>query len=85
MNIVPKLIDIFSDETSQYLRKNITNGAYQNVQHYLDVQFRLLREDYLLPLRDGVQKLREIVRESRQLQRLNQRDKITFRRMDAYG
>jgi hypothetical protein len=74
MNIVPKIADIFSNQTSQYLRKNITNGAYQNVQHYLDVQFRLLREDYLQPLRDGVQKLREIVRESRKLQRLNQRD-----------
>lgn len=65
MNIVPKLEDILSNNTSVYLRKNITNHAYKSVQHYLDVQFRLLREDFLRPLREGVQKLREIVREAR--------------------
>lgn len=52
MSIVPSFIDILSDQ-SPFLRKNITNGAYQSVHHYLDVQFRLLREDYLQPLREG--------------------------------
>lgn len=65
MNIVPKFDDILSNEASQFLRRNITNGAYNDVYHYLDVQFRLLREDFLKPLRDGVQKLREIIREAR--------------------
>lgn len=65
MNIIPKLSDILSNQTNQFLRKNITNGAYQNVKHYLDVQFRLLREDFLLPLREGVKKLRDIVDEAK--------------------
>ena len=51
MNIIPKLEDILTDQ-APILRRNITNGAYNSVQHYLDVQFRLLREDYLNPLRD---------------------------------
>lgn len=54
-----------TNETHQYLRKNLTNGAYKNVEHYLDIQFRLLREDFLKPLREGVQKLRQIVQEAR--------------------
>jgi len=52
MSIVPTFADIITDQKS-FLRKNITNGAYRNVHHYLDVQFRLLREDYLSPLREG--------------------------------
>ena len=60
MNIIPNLKDILSDQTP-FLRKNITNGAYKSVDHYLDVQFRLLREDYLNPLREGVYKFREII------------------------
>ena len=49
MNIVPKLNDIVcNDET--FLRRNITNVTYKNVSHYLDVQFRLLREDFLCPV-----------------------------------
>lgn len=65
LNIIPKLEDILTNETEHFLRKNLTNGAYKNVDHYLDVQFRLLREDFFKPLRDGVQKLRQIVEEAR--------------------
>jgi hypothetical protein len=64
MNIVPKLEDIISDG-EPYLRKNITNGAYKNVEHYLDVQFRLLREDFLRPLRTSVMEIRKKVEEMR--------------------
>ena len=72
MNIVPKLTDILSsDQTNQFLRKNLKNGAYQSVNHYLDVQFRLLREDFLCPLREGVQKIREIVNEARLAGKIN--------------
>lgn len=63
------------------MRKNISNGAYQNVTHYLDVQFRLLREDFLQPLRDGVRKLREIICAARLKNRLmtrnNDQDQLT--------
>ena len=37
-----------------FLRKNISKGRYQDVEHYLDIQFRLLREDFLEPLREGI-------------------------------
>ena len=40
--------------TKPFLRKNIIKGRYENVEHYLDVQFRLLREDFVAPLREGV-------------------------------
>ncbi|KAF2349931.1 P-loop containing nucleoside triphosphate hydrolase, partial [Trinorchestia longiramus] len=36
------------------IRRNITKGAYKDVHNYLDVQFRLLREDFIRPLREGV-------------------------------
>jgi hypothetical protein len=64
MSIVPTLADIVSDQET-FLRKNITNGAYKDVHHYLDVQFRLLREDFLQPLRHGVGELRKIVAEAK--------------------
>ncbi|XP_060803319.1 NFX1-type zinc finger-containing protein 1 [Amyelois transitella] len=37
-----------------YLRPNIVEGEYQDVEHYLDVQFRLLQEDCYGPLRKGI-------------------------------
>ena len=40
-----------------FLRRNKIQGHYNNEEHYLDVQFRLLREDFLRPLRDGIQQL----------------------------
>ena len=51
--IFPTREDIFPDKPP-FLRKNIVRGRYDNVNHYLDVQFRLLREDYIAPIRDGV-------------------------------
>ncbi|CAG9824164.1 unnamed protein product [Phaedon cochleariae] len=44
---------------SPFLRPNVTKGPYQNVNHYLDVQFRLLREDFVAPLRKGICKYRK--------------------------
>lgn len=39
------------------LDPNIVHGKYRDVAHYLDVQLPLLREDFLQPLRDGVQQI----------------------------
>jgi hypothetical protein len=72
MSIEPKLADILCEQ-KPFLRKNITNGAYNSVHHYLDVQFRLLREDYLQPLREGVLKFRSII----------QKNKIDIEKLDA--
>ncbi|KAK4872847.1 hypothetical protein RN001_014876 [Aquatica leii] len=37
-----------------YLRKNLIDIGYTSVAHYLDVQFRLLKEDFVGPLRNGI-------------------------------
>ena len=37
-----------------YLRPNLTEGVYADGDHYLDVQFRLLKEDFVHPLRNGI-------------------------------
>ena len=54
-----------------YLRKNITTGAYKNVHHYLDVNFRLLREDFLQPLREGINEFKAIIEEEKRTQTSN--------------
>ncbi len=51
ISIIPSLSEVISNEKI-FLRKNITTGSYKNVEHYLDVNFRLLREDFLQPLRN---------------------------------
>nr|CAD7200153.1 unnamed protein product [Timema douglasi] len=53
MSVVPTHQDITSEKSS-FVRPNITKGAYSDVEHYLDVQFRLLREDFIGPLREGI-------------------------------
>lgn len=53
ISILPTKEDLFENET--FLRKNVVDGAYKDVEHYLDVQFRLLREDFIAPLRSGIQ------------------------------
>lgn len=42
-----------------FLRPNIIKGAYQNVEHYLDVQFRLIHEDFVAPLREAIKCYKE--------------------------
>ncbi|CAF0927851.1 unnamed protein product [Adineta steineri] len=54
LSIVPDIMEILSDERP-YLRKNIVNGIYENAKQYLDIHFRLLREDFIGPLRIGIE------------------------------
>ena len=56
LSVIPTLRDIITDERP-FLTPNKIDGPYDNTQHYLDVQFRLLREDFVKPLRDGIQTL----------------------------
>ena len=56
MPICPETKEITTQERS-FLRKNISQGRYDNAEHYLDVQFRLLREDFLEPLREGISEI----------------------------
>ncbi|KAM9410372.1 NFX1-type zinc finger-containing protein 1 [Pholidichthys leucotaenia] len=40
-----------------FLRPNLTTQRYTNAHLYLDTHFRLLREDFVRPLREGIQQL----------------------------
>ncbi|GAB1605470.1 NFX1-type zinc finger-containing protein 1-like [Argonauta hians] len=55
--LVPSVEEITSNKFP-VLRKNIEKGVYEDLEHYLDVQFRLIREDFVRPLRDGLASLR---------------------------
>ncbi|GBL83945.1 NFX1-type zinc finger-containing protein 1 [Araneus ventricosus] len=50
--ILPNEVDI--QQPCAFLRPSVIKGQYQNTGHYLDVQYRLLREDYVRPLREGI-------------------------------
>ena len=53
LSVIPSSADIHP-ETRPFIRKNRVEGSYKNADEYLDVQFRLLREDCIKPLRDGI-------------------------------
>ena len=54
LSVFPTLEDIhFRGDV--FLRRNKVRGVYEDLDHYLDVQFRLLREDFVQPLRKGIQ------------------------------
>ncbi|PFX30307.1 NFX1-type zinc finger-containing protein 1 [Stylophora pistillata] len=60
LSVIPTREDIISNQGQDeklFLRKNKVQGRYKDEEHYLDVQFRLLREDFLRPLRKGIQHL----------------------------
>uniref|UniRef100_A0A4W6EBA4 Zinc finger NFX1-type containing 1 n=1 Tax=Lates calcarifer TaxID=8187 RepID=A0A4W6EBA4_LATCA len=48
----------FQQEHRPFLRPNLTSQRYTNTHLYLDTHFRLLREDFVRPLREGIQQLR---------------------------
>ena len=56
LSVNPTHEDIITRE-EPFLRENKIEGHYDSEEHYLDVQFRLLREDFIRPLRDGIQQL----------------------------
>ncbi|XP_060534908.1 NFX1-type zinc finger-containing protein 1-like isoform X2 [Cylas formicarius] len=51
--IFPTSAEVISRQ-SPYLRRNIVDRPYDSVEQYLDIQFRLLREDFVSPLRKGI-------------------------------
>ena len=54
LSVLPTTDEIHPHAAKPYLRPNITKGGYTDWEHYLDVQFRLMREDFVTPLRDGI-------------------------------
>ncbi|XP_053401223.1 NFX1-type zinc finger-containing protein 1-like [Mercenaria mercenaria] len=69
MSIFPTLGDLQIDE-KPFLRANKAKGKYDDLDTYLDIQFRLLREDYVQPLRKGVTEYRNCIKEGIQVKRL---------------
>ncbi|XP_072013999.1 LOW QUALITY PROTEIN: NFX1-type zinc finger-containing protein 1-like [Amphiura filiformis] len=59
-----------------YLRRNVVNGKYRDLQHYLDVQFRLMREDFVAPLREGVAQYQAGVTHSRKINDIRVYNKV---------
>uniref|UniRef100_A0A182PL95 AAA domain-containing protein n=1 Tax=Anopheles epiroticus TaxID=199890 RepID=A0A182PL95_9DIPT len=47
--------------TTINLKQNIVKGKYQSVEHYLEIHLNLLKEDFLIPLRTGIEKYRKFV------------------------
>ncbi|XP_070815806.1 NFX1-type zinc finger-containing protein 1 [Chaetodon trifascialis] len=47
----------FHQDQRPFLRPNLTSQRYTNTHLYLDTHFRLLREDFVRPLREGIQQL----------------------------
>ncbi|KAI5646618.1 AAA domain-containing protein [Phthorimaea operculella] len=58
LSIFPSKEDLL-EKNSVKIEPNIVNGAYRNVEQYLDLQFKLLREDCFGPLREGICKYLE--------------------------
>ena len=56
LSIFPTASD-FEDKVI-FLRKNLIGSAYKDLDTYLDVQFRLIREDFVRPLREGILELK---------------------------
>nr|XP_040059120.1 NFX1-type zinc finger-containing protein 1 isoform X2 [Gasterosteus aculeatus aculeatus] len=47
----------FQQEQRPFLRPNLTSRCYTSTHLYLDTHFRLMREDFVRPLREGIQQL----------------------------
>jgi len=67
---VPSAAEIKSEEPP-FLRANVVYGAYKDVDHYLDVQYRLLREDFVCPLREGLRTLQEYMEKNMPVNRIS--------------
>ena len=64
LNITPQWEDVCMD-IEPFLRRNIIQGSYPDVDSYLDTQFRLLREDFYYPLRSGLLGFKNRMRETK--------------------
>jgi hypothetical protein len=54
MSIIPSMQELKSKEPV-FLLPNKEKGSFPSANKYLDIQFRLLREDFVQPLRKGIQ------------------------------
>ena len=54
LSVIPQAADLCF---KPFLRENIVDRKFKDLDHYLDVQFRLLKEDFVMYLRDGIKQL----------------------------
>lgn len=70
ISICPSIEDIRIHKEFVFVPKNLVTGKYvSGVDHYLDVQFRLLREDFVRPLREGICEYVRIKRDNELIRR----------------
>lgn len=60
ISITPTDMELFAEQ-GRFLRKNIIQGKYDSTDHYLDVQFRLLHEDFTRGLREGINEYMSLI------------------------
>ena len=75
--VLPTIKALQPSRDPPYLRPNIIKGAYTDWEHYLDVQFRLMHEDFVAPLRDGISQCTEDV-ERKHLSEVRVYDGVSF-------
>ncbi|XP_058066362.1 NFX1-type zinc finger-containing protein 1 [Anopheles bellator] len=62
ISIYPSIEDINQEEGPPLnLKRNIVKGRFENVEHYLEVHLNLLKEDFMIPLRVGLNQYRAFV------------------------
>ncbi|XP_054273692.1 NFX1-type zinc finger-containing protein 1-like [Macrosteles quadrilineatus] len=52
VSLYPRPEDVYEEQP--FLYPNIIQGPYQSVEHYLDIHFKLLREDFMSPIRQAM-------------------------------
>lgn len=70
--MVPTQDELTNLSETGFLRRNKIKGAYKSVHDYLDVHFRLMREDFMIPLREGISTLKNINRKRKSKMPVNQ-------------
>lgn len=53
IDVYPTVLELTTHERP-FLRPNIVDRPYMHIKQYFDIQFRLLREDFVRPLREGI-------------------------------
>jgi hypothetical protein len=78
-NIVPCHRDIFQSD-QVFLRPNLLRHSYSDLESYQDIHFRLLMEDFMQPLRQGMFKLTSGQIGPQGVQELRIYENVTFKR-----
>ncbi|XP_077302471.1 NFX1-type zinc finger-containing protein 1-like [Arctopsyche grandis] len=51
-NIIPDVVELSKNPV--FLRANIVDDTFESAHHYLDIQFRLMKEDYMAGIRNTI-------------------------------